>query len=107
LDPDDNTPWEPILNTIHKKLLFCERLNPTILGKHLLIQAIIGGQTQYLTMAQGMPKHIEETIIKMIKNFIWGQEAQPRITLDYLLHSPLDNRGINLLNIKARNNVMI
>jgi hypothetical protein len=43
------TPWEPILDTIRTKLKRWERAHPTLNGKHLIIQSIVGGHTQFLT----------------------------------------------------------
>ena len=35
-----------------------ERVHPTMEGRCLIVQAIVGGVTQYLTQVQGMPKVI-------------------------------------------------
>ena len=53
---DDVTPWEQILETVQKKFKQWEKVHPTMNGKCLLIQAIAGGHTQFLTKAQGMPE---------------------------------------------------
>ena len=45
------TPWEPIIDNIHKSLKFWEKSNPTLQGRKLIIQTVIGGRTQYLTAA--------------------------------------------------------
>ncbi|KAH9047828.1 hypothetical protein EDB87DRAFT_1540322, partial [Lactarius vividus] len=63
------------------------------------------GHTQFLTMAQGMPAHIEETLTKMIRDFIWDSGVSPRIALE-LLHKPLCEGGLNLLDIKAQNDAI-
>jgi len=77
---NDLTPWETI---------------PTVFGKKLLIQAIIGGHTQFLTKAQGMPPHIEEALTKTIRDFIWDNDTHPRIALEHL-YLPLKEGGLNL-----------
>ena len=99
---NDLTPWEIVLDKITRKLSIWAKSNPTLHGKRLIIQAIVGGHTQFLTKAQGMPPHIEAALIKIIKDFIWDNDARQRIALDYL-HAPLDQGGLNILDIKARN----
>jgi hypothetical protein len=76
--------------------------HPTLYGKRLIIQAVVGGHTQFLTKAQGMLPHIEEAINKIIKNYIWDNDVHLRISLKHL-YKPLDEGGLNILNIKARN----
>jgi len=63
---------------------------------------MVGGHTQFLTKAQGMPMHIEEALTRMIRDFIWDDGINPRIALENL-YCPMDKGGLNLLNIKARN----
>jgi ribonuclease HI/exonuclease III len=99
---DNITPWEPILDTIRTKLKRWERAHPTLNGKRLIIQSIVGGHTQFLTKAQGMPTEIETAITKIISKFIWGQETDPRIAAA-TLQSPIEKGGLNILDIKARN----
>ena len=76
--------------------------NPMLYGKRLIIQAMIGGYTQFLTKVQGMLPHIEATINKTIRNFIWENDVHPRITLKHL-YKPLNDSGLNLLDIQTRN----
>ena len=52
---NNQTPWEPILDTIKAKLSLWERAHLTLNGKQVIIQAIVGGHTQFLAKAQGMP----------------------------------------------------
>ena len=49
-----------------------------------------------------MPPHIEKTITDIIRNFIWEENTSPRIALKYL-HNKVEEGGLNLLNIRARN----
>ena len=98
----DLTPWESVLDKITRKLEIWARSNPTLYGKRLIIQAIVGGHTQFLTKAQGMPPHIEGALTKIIRDFVWDNDARQRIALDYL-HSPLNQGGLNLLDIRSRN----
>jgi hypothetical protein len=59
------------------------------------------GITQYLTTIQGMPKEIETRLQKMISTLVWdGNKAS--VDLD-TMNTPPEEGGINLLDIKARN----
>ena len=96
------TPWEPILDNIHKTLKLWGKSNPTLTGRKLIAQAVIGGYTQFLTKAQGMPPGIEETLTKMARDFMWEGCAVPGIALENL-HCPIEEGGLNLINIPVRN----
>ena len=80
-EANNQTPWELILDVIKSKLDIWERAHLTLNGKHVVIQAIIGGHTQFLAKAQGMPSHIEETLSNTISKFIWDQGMKPRIAM--------------------------
>lgn len=47
--------WAPTLEKIDRKLEQWERSHPTMEGRRLIIQMVVGGMTQYLTQVQGMP----------------------------------------------------
>jgi hypothetical protein len=94
----DPTPWEIVLDKIRRKLNLWKRSHPTIYGKRLIIQAIVGGHTQFLAAAQGMPPHIETAINNMIREFVWDHDTAPRMALEYL-YAPIDEGGLNILNI--------
>jgi hypothetical protein len=53
-------------------------------------------------MAQGMPKCIKSILIKMIRNFIWNDSNTPKIALE-TLYRPVEDRGLNLLDLTSRN----
>jgi len=71
-------------------------------SKRLIAQMVIGGMTQFLAKAQGMPKNIEIALTKTMRNFIWNKEKTSPINLEQL-QKPKAEGGINLLDIKARN----
>jgi len=48
---NDVTPWEPILDTIRKKLGLWEKAHPTLNGRCIIVQTIVGGHTQFLAKA--------------------------------------------------------
>ena len=99
---DDATPWEPILDTIKAKLEIWEKTHPTLNEKRLIIQAVIGGRTQFLAKVQGMPASIEKAITKIISNFIWGENDKPKIAAPSL-QKAMEEGGLKMLDIKARN----
>lgn len=62
----ETKPWEPIIDLVHNDLERWKAVHPTLDGKRLIIQAIVGGRTQFLTKAQGMPDTIREALRKEI-----------------------------------------
>ncbi|KAG1797822.1 uncharacterized protein HD556DRAFT_1233108, partial [Suillus plorans] len=88
--------WKLILSKIEKHLARWNTCHSTLNGKHLIVQMVIGGMSQFLTKAQEMPKMIEKVIMKLIKDFIspigLGRPEQPTW-----------KGGINLLNISTQN----
>ena len=99
---NDSTPWEPILAKIKTRLEFWKKSWPTMAGRKTVVQAVVGGCTQFLAKAQGMPKHVEKALISTVRDFMWGEDSAPRLTLD-TLQRPRDEGGLNLLDIQARN----
>jgi ribonuclease HI len=99
---NDLTPWETILDKIHKALKKWRQTRPTLQGRKIIIQTVIGGHTQFLTKAQGMPSAIENALTKMIRDFIWEDDSSPRIALN-TLYQPIEQGGLNLLDLQARN----
>jgi Reverse transcriptase (RNA-dependent DNA polymerase) len=61
----DLTPWQSILDKINTQLANWNRSHPTLRGRKLITQAVIGRHTQFLTKAQGMPPEIEEALDKI------------------------------------------
>ena len=99
---DDATPWEPTVVKCKKELDRWEKVHPTMAGHKLIVQMVIGGRTQFLAKAQGMPERIEKVFTKIIRDFMWEEDSSPRIALD-LLQCPKAYGGFDLLDIKACN----
>ena len=99
---NDEVPWEPIIDKINRMLGRWGTSRPTMKGRKTIIQAVIGGCTQYLTMAQGMPPNIEEALTKIARDFMWSDDSSPRLALD-ILQKPIKEGGLKLLDIKTRN----
>jgi hypothetical protein len=81
--------------------------NPTLTDRKLIAQAVIGGHTQFLTKAQGMPKEIEAVLTKTARNFIWEGGTMSKIALENLHRRdrPIQE-GLNLIDIRARNDAI-
>ena len=99
---DAATPWELVIDRIQKALGRYSKSHPTLHGRKVIAQIIIGGHIQFLMKAQGMPKHIENALIKILRSFIWEENNSPRIALEYL-YQTIGKGGLNLLDIRARN----
>ena len=99
---EDLTPWEPIIDKISSKLERWKKAHPTRNGRKIITQMIVGGHTQFLTQAQGMPKETEDTLNKIIKNFIWEDDSSPRIANE-TLRNPITEGGLDLLDLEVRN----
>ncbi|EIW57570.1 uncharacterized protein TRAVEDRAFT_98723, partial [Trametes versicolor FP-101664 SS1] len=96
------TSWQPILGVIEKNLEKWSRSRPSLYGRKLIVGMEVGGRTQFLTMAQMMPLDVEKRVTRLIANFVWGGDEHPRVAREalYQRHS---SGGLNLLDIKARN----
>ena len=62
---------------------------------------VVGEMTQYLAKVQTMPKQVEKTLIKTIRNFMWNGK-KPSVNKD-TLHLPIEQGGVKLLDMKVRN----
>ena len=102
-DTVETKPWEPIIDLVHNDLERWKSVHPTLDGKRLIAQAIVGGRTQFLTKAQGMPSSIQEALTKEIRNFMWDDTNHiPRLGMTHLSYTK-DIGGLKLLNLKTRN----
>ena len=99
---NDITPWEAIVDKTQKNLERWKKTHPMMKGRKVIVQIVVGGYTQFLTKAQGMPTHIETTLTKLIQEFMWEDDSSPRIALE-MLQRPVEEGGLNLLDLKARN----
>ena len=96
-------PWSPILDKIKATLDRWNASHPTLDAKRLIIQMTVGGMTQFLTKAQGMPTNVEKSLTKLIREFLWdGSTTPPNMSLKQL-QQPRKRGGIDPLDIAARN----
>ncbi|KAH6902972.1 hypothetical protein BKA70DRAFT_1024567, partial [Coprinopsis sp. MPI-PUGE-AT-0042] len=69
---------------------------------------IVGAHTQYLTRVQGMPARTVKKLEKMMDNFVFakrGEKKQNTIGIKQL-RRPVDEGGLGLLDIEARNDAI-
>src|SRR5260370_25408268 len=66
---------------------------------------IIGGKTQYITTAQGMPEHYVNLLTKRIRSFLWNTEAIPPVATE-LLSELLSQGGRKILDLRVRNDAI-
>ncbi|TFK54347.1 hypothetical protein OE88DRAFT_1624744 [Heliocybe sulcata] len=103
---DNSAPWEATLDKVNHTLTRFLRGHPTLFEKTHLIQATVGGMTQYLTKVQGMPPPVEDALVKITRRFIWEENSSnPPIALDHL-YKPATKGGLSLLDLKARNDAI-
>jgi Reverse transcriptase (RNA-dependent DNA polymerase) len=93
--------WSPILDKIRNNLDRWSKSHPTLFGRRLIIQMVVGGMTQYLVKVQTMPKQVEDILEKTIRNFLWADKKPPVNMATLCL--PVRQGGVKLLDIKARN----
>ena len=99
---DEASVWSPVLSKIAHFLKRWGKCHPSFIGKRNIVQMGPGGISQYLTRVQGMPKHVEDRIEQMIRSFMWDSTKVPPVSLTTLCQ-PIAEGGINLLDIRARN----
>ncbi|KIY44591.1 hypothetical protein FISHEDRAFT_5961, partial [Fistulina hepatica ATCC 64428] len=78
-DKNAQQPWTPVLEKIDSALQRWQAKHPTLEGKKHIVQWFPGGMTLFLTMAQGMPKEVEEQISRRIRDFILEEDRSPRV----------------------------
>ncbi|KAG2061375.1 hypothetical protein BDR06DRAFT_870142 [Suillus hirtellus] len=61
--------------------------------------------TQYLTLVQGMPKGVEDLLMKRTWEFAWDSRGKNSVSLD-ILHSPIYEGDKNILNLHDQNEVI-
>ncbi|KAL6303158.1 hypothetical protein BKA93DRAFT_692882, partial [Sparassis latifolia] len=67
---EPTTQWPMVIEKIQAALTRWNKSHPSLKGRRLIVQMIVGGMTQFLTTVQGMPKHIEKSLISIIRKFI-------------------------------------
>ncbi|KDQ62216.1 hypothetical protein JAAARDRAFT_122432, partial [Jaapia argillacea MUCL 33604] len=91
-------PWAPVMEKVDKALQQWDRSHPTMEGRCLIIQMVIGGMTQYLTQVQGMPAPVEDCLVKRTRKFMWGDKTQSPVNLK-TLYAPVSQGGRGVLDL--------
>lgn len=102
VDPDEI--WKPVLEKTRLTLDRWARSKPTIRGRTIGNNAVVGGYSQYLTHAQGLPDSALKALLAMTDDFVNakdGEEKQNRIGRD-TLSSKVPEGGVNVLDLAAR-----
>lgn len=90
-DVDDAQPWGPVLEKAEQTLQHWAQSHPSLDGRRLIIQTFIGGYTQFLTKAQGMPPEIMTKFDRMKQQYVWdGKQAKVN---KEIMRAPLTNGG--------------
>lgn len=98
--------WARVLEKIDASLKRWEQGHPTMEGRRLIIQMVVGGMTQYLTKVQGMPKGIEEKLEKRIRKFLWAEKTSVTVNKE-TTYAPVTMGGRNLLDLPVRNEAIM
>ena len=97
-----DAPWSHTMDKINMSLDRWEKSRPTIAGRRLITQMVVGGMTQYLTQVQTMPTKVETLLAKRIRTFMWADKTQSPVNED-TLHMPIERGGQEVLDLQARN----
>ncbi len=77
----------------------------TIQGKRHVVQMIIGGMTQYLTVVQRMPDVILKRLNKIIRGYMWDDRHNTPVGIKHL-YLPVERGGLGLVDLAARNDAI-
>jgi ribonuclease HI/exonuclease III len=99
VDPEE--PWRRIVEEIRKDLRRWESRYPTLEGKRLIVQMIVGGKTQFLAMAQGMPAAVQKELQKITTEFVWGKERAEMCIGD--ISKSINLGGRKVMDVAKRN----
>ena len=100
---DQAQPWSPIIDKIKEHLDHWAAAHPTLDAKRLIVQMVVGGMTQFLTKAQGMPPTVLRTLTTITRNFLWDKNRSPPGLSIPRLTKPIPQGGINILDLETRN----
>ena len=99
---NDEGVWAPTIEKIDQNLKWWERSHPSMEGRRLIVQMVIGGMTQYLTQVQGMPREVEKRIAKRVRKFMWSEKQMSPVN-EQTLYTPIEVGGRAVLDIASRN----
>ncbi|EIW55710.1 uncharacterized protein TRAVEDRAFT_77783, partial [Trametes versicolor FP-101664 SS1] len=102
---DQEAVWGPMVDTIRRNLERWGLRNPSMYGRKLIVGMEVGGCTQFLARAQTMPPAVEQTLERAVSEFVWKNGGRPTVSMA-VLQDPLESGGLNLLDVRARNDAI-
>ncbi|KNZ77860.1 hypothetical protein J132_03369 [Termitomyces sp. J132] len=90
--------WTPTIEVVTRDLNRWGKGRPTMEGRRLIINMAVGEHTQYRARVQGMPKHVEEQLTRMVREFMWANSLLLPIGLG-TLHLLIKEEGQKVLDI--------
>lgn len=99
---DQEAVWGPMVDTVRQNLERWSLRNPSMYGRKLITGLEVGGRTQFLAKAQGMPPAVEQALERAVIGFVWKDGGRPMVNAAKL-QDPLACGGLNLLDVRARN----
>ncbi|KAG2336487.1 hypothetical protein BDR05DRAFT_978783 [Suillus weaverae] len=97
-ETNEHNIWSPMIEKIDTSLKRWERCHSTVEGRKIIIQCIIEGMTQYLTVAHRKPKEVKKALITKARNFIWDNKGKSSVSLD-ILCAQIDIDSKNMLHL--------
>ncbi|KAH9849697.1 hypothetical protein C2E23DRAFT_685188, partial [Lenzites betulinus] len=85
--------WQPIMRTIRGNLDRWASKKISMYGRKLIVGLEVGSRTQFMTMAQGMPRPIEDELVGMVASFMWSGLGSPMVNRE-TLSAPIDRGGL-------------
>jgi exonuclease III len=98
---DISAPWSIVLTKLTKSMERWSNASVNLLYKRHVIQCTAGGYSQYLAQVQGCPTRVETEIERQITKYLW--EGKMSKVNKETTHAPIDQGGMKILDIKARN----
>jgi ribonuclease HI len=104
-DIDQTGPWTRVVEDITTSLERWNRSSPTIEGRKLIVQMVVGGKSQYLHMVNDMPANIMAQLTKQISLFMNKLNTRPRVSRERL-YAPREKGGLNLLDLETQDEAL-
>ncbi|KAF5367985.1 hypothetical protein D9758_004428 [Tetrapyrgos nigripes] len=90
--------WARNIEKVDSNLERWAKGSPSMEGRCHIIQMMIGGIIQYLTMVQGMPKSVEKRLAKCISTYLWEEKERNPVKKE-VVFSNFDKGGRRVLDI--------
>ncbi|KAF8289698.1 hypothetical protein DL93DRAFT_2069160, partial [Clavulina sp. PMI_390] len=98
--------WPEIVERITAALDRWNNHHPTMIGRRIITQITVGGMTQFLARAQGMPDKIKKQLHQITWRFIWNTPTGPPPIKNEMLYAPITAGGMGALDILSRSEAL-